>query len=77
MMQRVALLSNKVRPCAPRTRTNTQIIIMNMKMYKQPETEVLSVNTERMMQDLNVSINGGTPSGGGGMHAPRHGDVID
>ena len=48
-----------------------------MKMYKQPQTEILSVNTEYMMQDLNVSINGGTPPGGGGMHAPKKGDIIE
>ena len=30
------------------------------KMYKQPETEILSVNTERMMNDINVSVNGGS-----------------
>ena len=48
-----------------------------MKMYKKPITEVTAVDTEHMMQDLNVSINGGTPPGGGGMHAPKHGDVID
>ena len=32
-----------------------------MKMYKQPETEILSVNTERMMSDINVSVNGKFP----------------
>ena len=30
------------------------------KMYKQPKTEILSVNTGRMMNDINVSINGGS-----------------
>ena len=46
-------------------------------MYKKPSVEVMSVDTESMMQDLNVSVNsGGTPPGGGGMHAPRRGEVI-
>jgi len=46
-----------------------------MKMYNKPTTEILSVNTERMMQDVKVSINQGTeqhPVAG----APRHGTVI-
>jgi len=31
------------------------------KMYNQPTTDVLSVNTERMMNDIiKVSINGGS-----------------
>jgi len=46
-----------------------------MKMYKKPITEVTAVDTEHMMQDLNVSVNGG--GGGNNMHAPKHGDVID
>jgi hypothetical protein len=46
-------------------------------MYKQPTTEILSVNTEHMMLDLNVSVNNGTPPGGGGMHAPKQGDIIE
>ena len=46
------------------------------KMYKNPKTEVLNVNTEYMMQDLNVSINGG--SGDPNPHAgmPKRGDLI-
>ena len=46
-----------------------------MKMYKKPIIEVTAVDTERMMQDLNVSINGG--GGGGEAGAPRRGDIID
>ena len=46
-----------------------------MKMYKNPKTEVLNVNTEYMMQDMTLS-SGGT--GNGQMDAPaRHGDIID
>jgi len=36
------------------------------KMYNNPKTEVLPVDTERMMSDLNVSINSGNNSGSGG-----------
>ena len=44
-------------------------------MYKKPETEILTVNTERMMQDMTMSSAG---SGGGGKtDAPRRGDIID
>ena len=46
-----------------------------MKMYKEPKTEILSVNTQRMMQDIDVSINGG--GGGGTAGMPRRGEVID
>ena len=46
-----------------------------MKMYKKPIIEVTAVDTERMMQDLNVSINGG--GGGGVAGAPYRGDIID
>ena len=47
------------------------------KNYNQPSTDVLLINTENMMQGLNVSVNsGGTPPGGGGMHAPGRGDLI-
>ena len=43
--------------------TNNNYLFMK-KMYNQPQTEILSVNTEYMMQDLTVSINEG--GGGGG-----------
>ena len=45
------------------------------KMYKQPETEVLTVNSEHMMQDLTVSTN---PGGGGGgtAHAPGRSNPV-
>ena len=46
-----------------------------MKMYKKPITEVTAVDTEHMMQDLNVSINGG--GGGGVAGMPKRGDIID
>lgn len=42
-------------------------------MYKQPQTDVSVVNTEHMMQDLNVSINGG--GGGGTAGAPARRSV--
>ena len=45
-------------------------------MYKQPIIEVAVVDTERMMQDVTVSLNGGG-GGGGQSHAPKHGDIID
>ncbi len=44
-------------------------------MYKQPITEVTAVDTEYMMQDLNVSVNGGG-GGGGGVHAPSRSNPI-
>ncbi len=47
-----------------------------MKAYNQPTTEVLTVNTEYMMVDINVSVN---PGGGGGgtAGAPgRKGEII-
>ena len=46
------------------------------KMYNQPNTDVLAINTARMMQDLTVSVNEG---GGGGATAGvpgRRGDII-
>ena len=46
-----------------------------MKMYKQPMTEITAVDTERMMQDITVSINGG--GGGGVAGAPRKGTPIE
>ena len=46
-------------------------------MYNKPITEVLSVNTERMMNDINVSVNNGG-GGGGTAGAPAHrGDIIE
>lgn len=51
---------------------------MSMKMYKKPIIEVTVVNTERMMQDLNVSVNGGSGSPHPQAGAPAHrGDVIE
>jgi len=41
-----------------------------MKMYKQPNTDIVDLQGERMMQDVVTSIN---PSGGGGdAHAPGY-----
>ena len=48
-----------------------------MKMYKQPKTDVIAVNTEHMMQDLNVSVNGGGGGGTAGAPGRRGGDIID
>ena len=45
-----------------------------MKMYKKPITEVTAVDTEHMMQDLNVSINSG--GGGGTAGMPKRGDYL-
>lgn len=44
-------------------------------MYKQPETDVVALNTERLM-DITTMSSGG-PGGGGKTEAPRHGDIID
>lgn len=52
---------------------------MMKKMYNQPNTDVLAINTARMMQDLTVSVNeSGTPSGGGSTAGVpgRRGDII-
>ena len=50
--------------------------IIMKAMYKKPIIEVTAVDTELMMQDLNVSINQG--GGGGTAGAPRrHGEIID
>ena len=49
------------------------IVRIMKKMYNQPQTDVTVVNTEHMMQDLNVSINGG---GSGEQHAPARGEII-
>lgn len=49
-----------------------------MKMYKKPISEVTVINTERMMQDFNVSVNGGSGSEHPQAGAPRRrGDIID
>ena len=43
-------------------------LVAKKKMYNNPKTEVLPVNTEYMMQDVTVSVNQG--GGGGQAHAP-------
>ena len=43
-------------------------------MYKKPETEILTVNTERLMDSMTMSAG---PGGGGKTEAPRRGDIID
>ena len=49
-----------------------------MKMYKKTISEVTVVNTERMMQDLNVSVNGSSGQQHPHAGAPgRRGDIID
>lgn len=49
-----------------------------MKMYKKPETEIASVNTERMMDSINVSVNGGSGDPHPQAGTPgRRGDIID
>lgn len=48
---------------------------MKKKMYNQPATEVAAFQTERMMQDFNVSE--GDPNlGGNEAHAPRRSNPI-
>ena len=47
-----------------------------MKMYNKPITEVLSVDTEHMMQDLNVSVNGGSGEQHPQAGMPARGDII-
>ena len=52
-------------------------ILAMKKIYNQPKTEIFDVRTDQLLQGLNVSVNGsGTPGGGGGMHAPKKGDII-
>ncbi len=53
---------------------NNAQILTNMKMYKKPIIEVTAVDTELMMQDLNVSINQGGGPGTAGM--PKRGEII-
>ncbi len=49
--------------------------IMKKNMYIEPKTEVLSVNTEHLMQGITVSEGGDPP--GGGAHMPgRRGEII-
>ena len=45
-----------------------------MKMYKKPITEIVAVDTERLMDSMTMSAG---PGGGGKTEAPRRGDVID
>ena len=47
-----------------------------MKMYNNPKTEIMTVNTEYMMQDLTLS-SGGTGSGVMDAPARRGGEAID
>jgi len=44
------------------------------RMYNKPNTEILDLKGENLMDGLNVSVNGG--GGGGVSHAPAHGDAI-
>ncbi|MBQ6984692.1 MAG: hypothetical protein IJQ20_07160 [Paludibacteraceae bacterium] len=47
------------------------------KMYNQPTTEIIAFETEYMMQDLNVSVNGGSGSTDPHAGAPaRRGTLI-
>jgi hypothetical protein len=46
------------------------------RMYNKPNTEIIDLNGESLMQGLNVSNNG--TGGGGTAGAPAHrGDIID
>lgn len=50
-----------------------------MKMYKKPETEIVSLEAEKLLQGLITMSPGDTNGGGGGTtDAPaRRGDIID
>ena len=48
---------------------------MKKNMYIQPQTEVLSINSEYLMQGVTVSP-GGTPPDEGPAHAPKRGEAI-
>lgn len=49
---------------------------MKKKMYKQPQTDVAAVNTERMMDGITMST-GGDKGPGVGEAPARRGDIID
>lgn len=44
------------------------------KMYNQPQTDVVALNTERLMDTTTMSYG---PGGPGGTEAPRRGDFIN
>lgn len=46
------------------------------RMYKQPETEITAVNTQRMMQDVTVSTNEGGGGGGVAGAPARHNTAL-
>ena len=51
-----------------------RVFMAKKKMYKNPKTEIMTVNTEYMMEDLTLSSGG---PGSGQMDAPaRRGDLI-
>ena len=47
------------------------------KMYNNPKKEVTSVETKRMMNDLNVSVNGGSGEQHPQAGMPKRGDIIE
>lgn len=54
------------------------ILIMMKKMYKQPATDILTVNTERMMDQITVSPGAVTdPNSPPSPNAPKRGELID
>ena len=49
-----------------------------MKMYSKPNTEILDLNGDCLMQGMSVSPGAPTdPSNPPGVHAPRRGTPID
>ena len=46
------------------------------RMYNKPNTEIMDLKGESLMDGLTVSTNPGG-GGGGSAHAPAHGDIID
>ena len=46
------------------------------RMYKQPETEITAVNTQRMMEGQNVSVNEGGGGGGEAGAPARHSTAL-
>ena len=47
------------------------------KMYNQPKTELTSVETKRMMNDINVSINGSSGEQHPQAGMPKRDEIIE
>ena len=71
------MMEQPVNDVAPVQQPMNYAAPVQQPIYNQPSVEVLEINSSELMQGLNVSVNaGGTPPGGGGMHAPKRGDII-